>query len=209
MIMERKCYKEIHFDLDTLKMKELGLYPYGYSILGKELYVNGFEHRQGSGYTSVKMLNDVEVARAIRNIIKENLLLGTCIKKLAGTNVGVQYDLTELVKDVVEEYAEEAAAQQQAREERRAARGVAEPRKAEAGQQSIAAGTAAALERLKAMCPMYQLEVAEGGKEAADAKFNAAMNRPKMKMSGKGNAGQIKPVQRVRGKGKEKGKGKA
>ncbi len=207
--MERSKKKAINFDLDTTIMRSMQIYPVGYSMLTKAFRDIGFIHRQGSGYISKGKLTNSDVNFIIRKIVKENLWLAECVKKIDVTDIGKQHDLTSIVKTIGAQYAEEAAAQQQAREERRAARGIAEPRKAEARQQSIAAGTAAALERLKAMCPMYQLEVASGGKEAADAKFNAAMKRPKTKMSGKGNAGQNKPAQRVRGKGKEKGKGKA
>ena len=172
--MERKIRKAINFDLDTNIMKCHGLYPNGYELLSAAFKKQGFEHRQGSGYLSISKLTSDQVYEAVEAIVKENLWLAECVKKIDVTDIGKQHDLTSIVKTIGAQYAEEAVAQQQAREERRAARGIAEPRKAEAGQQSIAAGTAAALERLKAMCPMYQLEVASGGKESADAKFDKA-----------------------------------
>ncbi len=51
--MERKYYKAINFDLDTNKLKKYyPRYQQAYSDLLRFFKVNGFLHRQGSGYVT-------------------------------------------------------------------------------------------------------------------------------------------------------------
>lgn len=97
--MERTKRKAINFDLDTKEMKNRGLYPAGYTMLGNTLRKHGFEHRQGSGYISKEKLDSVTVARIIEQTTKENLWLKDCVKKIDVTDIGRQHDLTELVKE--------------------------------------------------------------------------------------------------------------
>ncbi len=204
--MERKIRKAINFDLDTNIMKDRGLYPNGYELLRAAFKKQGFEHRQGSGYLSISKLTSDQVYEAVEAIVKENLWLAECAKKIDVTDIGKQHDLTSIVKTIGAQYADESAAQQQAREERRAARSIAEPKIAKSEQQPVTAGMAAALERLKAMCPMYQLEVASGGKESADAKFDKAF---KSKAPKAHSSDRVQRSDKARSRKKQVGKGKS
>ena len=65
---------------------------------------------------------------------------------------------------------------------------------------------AAALERLKAMCPMYQLEVASGGKEIADAKFDKAFTSKAPKAH---SSDRVQRSDKSRQRKKQVGKGKS
>ena len=172
--MARSSRKAIFFDLDTSQMKAMSLYPGGYGLLKNTFKKNGFTYRQGSGYVSEKKLTESKMFTIIEEIVNEQPWLTRCVKAIDISDIGKKHDVTAFVKALGEKYAEKMIEIQKAREERRAARSIAEPKIAEAEQQPVVSGMAAALERLKAMCPMYQLEVASGGKESADAKFDKA-----------------------------------
>lgn len=96
--MEQSKRKAINFDLDTNKMKELGLYPDGYRVLGKALNAHGFEHRQGSGYTSKDKLNSNQINDIVLSLITEYSWLVKCAKKVDVTDIGRQHDLTKIIK---------------------------------------------------------------------------------------------------------------
>ena len=69
-------------------------------------------------------------------------------------------------------------------------------------------GVEAAKERLKEMSPVYQLEVASGGKESADAKFDKAFKSkaPKDKVKGAQRSDKSRQRKKQIGKGKSNGK---
>ncbi len=101
--MERAKRKAINFDLDTNKMKELGLYPRGYRLLGLSLHKQGFEHRQGSGYVSTGKLDSDQVYDIVEQIVKENMWLVKCVEKIDVTDIGRQHDLTTMLQDAAQE----------------------------------------------------------------------------------------------------------
>ena len=88
--MERKYYKAINFDLDTNKLKKYyPRYQQAYSDLLRFFKVNGFLHRQGSGYVSKEKMSSADIVDLIGAF--------QCVKKIDVTNVGAQYDLTALL----------------------------------------------------------------------------------------------------------------
>lgn len=91
--------KAINFDLDTVKMREINLYPKGYKDLKKAFKKEGFIHRQGSGYISRNKLSNDAVRRIVRNITNANPWLAECVKKIDVTDIGRQHDLTAIVRD--------------------------------------------------------------------------------------------------------------
>ena len=97
--MERKYYKAINFDLDTVKLREF--YP-RYQQAYKDLLIffkkNNFSHRQGSGYLSNEKLSSADIVDLFGELQKVFSWADTCIKKIDVTNVGAQYDLTELLR---------------------------------------------------------------------------------------------------------------
>lgn len=99
--MERAYLKAINFDLNTKKMAQhFNHYTEGYAKLKSSFERQGFEHRQGSGYISKEKLNSQDVTLALKAIVKENLWLGECVKKIDVTNVGKQFDMMKVVEAV-------------------------------------------------------------------------------------------------------------
>lgn len=100
--MERRVRKAINFDLDTVRMREMSLYPQGYKMLQQSFKKVGFTHRQLSGYVSKEKLNSVQVPKIIEKIITENPWLVNCVKKIDVTDIAKQHDLTAIVKECAE-----------------------------------------------------------------------------------------------------------
>ena len=98
--MERLTRKAINFDLDTVKMRELGIYPKGYQILKKQFKDQGFDHRQGSGYVSRDKLNSDLVHKVVGVLIHNIPWLAKCVKKIDVTDIGKQHDLTRIIKNI-------------------------------------------------------------------------------------------------------------
>ncbi len=99
--MERKYYKAINFDLDTIKLRNYyPRYQKAYSDLLRFFKTKNFSHRQGSGYVSNIKLSSADIVDIIGDLQQEFVWAGTCIKKIDVTNVGAQYDLTELLAPV-------------------------------------------------------------------------------------------------------------
>ena len=91
--------KAINFDLDTVRMRELGIYPKGYRLLKKQLKDQGFVHRQGSGYVSRNKIDSGVVNNAIRILVQNLPWLAECVKKMDVTDIGKQYDLTNIISN--------------------------------------------------------------------------------------------------------------
>lgn len=108
MIMERKIRKAINFDLDTVQMRAMSLYPNGYGLLKKSFEKVGFTHRQGSGYISNDRLDSLRVIKIIDQIVQENPWLTECVKKIDVTDIGRQHDLTAVVKTLATQQSEQA-----------------------------------------------------------------------------------------------------
>lgn len=96
--MERAKRKAINFDLNTIKMKEFGLYPEGYHQLKRTFQMLGFEHRQGSGYVSKAKLDSDQVNDIVYEITAQNSWLAQCVKRIDVSDIGRQQDLTAIVK---------------------------------------------------------------------------------------------------------------
>lgn len=101
--MDSQSRKAINFDLDTVKMREIDLYPKGYQLLKHSFKIEGFIHRQGSGYVSKEKLSNNEVRKTIRNIVRRNPWLADCVRKIDVTDIGRQHDLTAIVRDIGEQ----------------------------------------------------------------------------------------------------------
>ncbi len=97
--VERKYYKAINFDLDTNGLKQYyARYQKAYDDLLRFFKNHDFSHRQGSGYISNSKLTSADIVDIIGELKKSFIWTETCIKKIDVTNVGAQYDLTELLK---------------------------------------------------------------------------------------------------------------
>ena len=97
--MDRTKRKSINFDLDTNKLKALGIYPDAYKQLGKSFMKYDFEHRQGSGYISKDKLYNADVLYVIKKVVKENAWLKDCAKKIDVTDIGKTFDSTYILRN--------------------------------------------------------------------------------------------------------------
>jgi len=98
--LERKYYKAINFDLDTNELKKFyPRYQQAYKDVLKFFKSRDFSHRQGSGYVSNQKLTSADIVDLMDDLRKSFAWTDTCIKKIDVTNVGAQYDLTELLKN--------------------------------------------------------------------------------------------------------------
>ncbi|HDX6240634.1 TPA: hypothetical protein RPW09_001648 [Campylobacter fetus subsp. venerealis] len=95
--------KMINFDLDTKILEQeypKKDYRQAYDDIKKFMLSNGFEHRQGSGYLSLKSMSTYDVAIFISDISEKFDWLANSAKKFDITNVGKTYDLLDNLKEV-------------------------------------------------------------------------------------------------------------
>lgn len=96
--------KAINFDLDTDSLKKVFnsnnpfVYLKGYKQIGAFLKLNGFTHRQWSGYISEKPLTPIQVTAIVKGLNQALPWLKKCVKKFDVTNIGETYDLTYVFK---------------------------------------------------------------------------------------------------------------
>ncbi len=97
--MERKYFKAINFDLDTNGLKKYyPRYQQAYKDLLKFFKERDFSHRQGSGYVSNQKMTSADIVDIMGDLQKSFSWSDTCIRKIDVTNVGAQYDLTDLLR---------------------------------------------------------------------------------------------------------------
>lgn len=100
-----KCVKFIAFDLDTKQLKMfMDRYQTAYEEIKKFMLDNNFEHEQGSCYISKVKFDAGEIVDLIVNIKNQFEWFAPCVKKLCVTNVGKQYDLTDILRDDILNY---------------------------------------------------------------------------------------------------------
>jgi len=82
--------KQIAFDLDTKVCKQImgKKYNHIYDIIRKHMEEEGFEHRQGSVYISVKPMKNMEVNNIMLGLVKKYPAISKCIRDITQTNVG-------------------------------------------------------------------------------------------------------------------------
>ena len=98
---QSRHYKAVNFDLDTEELRRVFGEPgrtLAYSQIRSYLESHGFEHRQGSGYRSLKALSDLDVSDLVVDMYAELNWLPDCVKRLDVTNIGRDYDLDAVAK---------------------------------------------------------------------------------------------------------------
>lgn len=100
--MSVRVRKAINFDLDTKALKEF--YPgkdyrAAYGEIKNFMENNGFEHRQWSGYVSVKALDQKEIVSSIKKIAKKFPWLSQCVNRFDVTNISKTYDMVDMIKN--------------------------------------------------------------------------------------------------------------
>ena len=87
-------YKSINFDLSTKQLKlhyPKKNYRSAYSDIAKFLKTKGFEHRQYSGYVSVKEVSRAKALQVIRDLAKAHPWLGLCVESCMVTNADLGF----------------------------------------------------------------------------------------------------------------------
>lgn len=99
--MERKYLKAINFDLSVHELeKYYSDYRKAYHDVKRFFEKQGFEHRQGSGYISKKKLIQADIIDLLDVMNAELPWMCDCVTKIDVTNIGVQHDLKDLLKDL-------------------------------------------------------------------------------------------------------------
>lgn len=97
---DEECYKAINFDLDTNKLNEYFEYrSEAYNKIKNFMTKNGFEHRQYSGYKSLKPLTNGDMTVLIYELNNKFDWLKDCVNRFDVTNIGEQYDYVNLIKN--------------------------------------------------------------------------------------------------------------
>lgn len=100
--MNNKHKKALNFDLDTKALKQYYSnknYRKAYEDIKNFLLVNGFEHRQYSGYISVKPMSDATIRAKILKMKKVFPWLKKCVNHFDVTDIGRQHDLTHIIRN--------------------------------------------------------------------------------------------------------------
>lgn len=93
--------KAINFDLDTKALKEF--YPgkdyrAAYGEIKNFMENIGFEHRQWSGYISIKALDQEEITSNVKKIAQKFPWLSQCVNRFDVTNIGRTCDMIDTIK---------------------------------------------------------------------------------------------------------------
>lgn len=97
---DKKCHKAVNFDLDTSKLKEHFAHRNkAYGKIKNFMIKNGFEHRQYSGYKSLKPLDNTDMTVLIYELNNKFDWLKDCINRFDVTDIGEQYDYANLIKN--------------------------------------------------------------------------------------------------------------
>jgi cell filamentation protein len=91
----RRFRKAIHFDLGTNELKAIfgnDTRP-AYNAIRKYLEARGFEHRQYSGYFSIKSMEAVEIVILIDGMNKDLPWMKDCLQQIDVTNVYKNTDM--------------------------------------------------------------------------------------------------------------------
>ena len=98
----QRRYKAINFDLDTFRLRQI----FGekgrrkaYLQIKRFLLKNGFEHKQWSGYVSLKPMSYADVYDIVFKMVDQHSWLPTCVNQFDATNVMAETDMLEAIKN--------------------------------------------------------------------------------------------------------------
>lgn len=97
----RATRKSLHFDLNSAKLERLcalsenniSSRSSAYTAIREFLEGYGFEHRQGSGYTSEKGMSRAKVSEIVEEMVDKFPWFADCVEKIDVTFVGKTFDL--------------------------------------------------------------------------------------------------------------------
>ena len=100
---EHIAKRAFNFDLKIDDLKKYYLnkenYNRAYTDIRKFMMENGFDHRQGSGYISKAALKDKQILSIIKELKIKLPWITKCVNKFDVTDIGKQYDLTNMIKN--------------------------------------------------------------------------------------------------------------
>lgn len=99
--MGKSTRKQIVFDIDTKVAREIlgeSKYREIYKNIEKCMKENGFEHIQGSGYTSKIPISKIEVVNVISELLDDYPYLSKCVRDIRQTSVFSERSLNALFK---------------------------------------------------------------------------------------------------------------
>lgn len=94
--------KAINFDFDTKALQKYYPSPNwrkAYDDINKFLLTNGFEHRQGSGYVSLQRMDNYSVEMLLKRLSSQFAWLSKSVKHFDVTNIGISFDMLDIIKD--------------------------------------------------------------------------------------------------------------
>ena len=96
--------KAINFDLSTNELKKH--FPNtaeAYNQIKSFMLENGFEHRQYSGYASMKAIDEKNITDIVERIIENFPWLPPCVQTFDVTDIGEQYSLKHIFANKLHE----------------------------------------------------------------------------------------------------------
>ncbi|MCQ4021717.1 hypothetical protein GMA13_01610 [Ruminococcus sp. zg-924] len=94
-------------------------YRDGYRDICKFLEVNGFEHRQWSGYVSKTAMSNLLINKLVERLINAFPWLKECVNRFDVTDIGEQHDLMYIFEKTTEPILNEKAPEYQITKEKR------------------------------------------------------------------------------------------
>ena len=99
---QQKRRKAINFDLNTKKLRE----RFGekgrrkaYARIQDFLTKNGFEHRQWSGYASIKPMSYIEVYDNVGELVEKYKWMIDCANRFDATNIMSESDMIDAIRN--------------------------------------------------------------------------------------------------------------
>jgi virulence-associated protein VapD len=95
----QKRYRAFNFDLDSAQMSAVfgaNGRQRGYGAIKKYLEGNGFEHRQKSGYVSLKTLTILEVQDLLEDMDNALPWMGSCVQRFDVTDINSHTDMAHM-----------------------------------------------------------------------------------------------------------------
>jgi len=99
----KKSIKAINFDLDNELLQAnypSKSYKYAWTKIRKALEGMGFEHKQYSGYLSLKPLSNKDIQVVVEKLVRQNPWLSKCIQQFDVTDVGPQYEMKRFIENL-------------------------------------------------------------------------------------------------------------
>jgi len=99
---QQRRRKALNFDLSSAKLRDL----FGekgrrkaYSQIQSYLTKHGFEHRQWSGYASIKPMSYIEIYDIVGELVEKCDWLIACVNRFDATNIMAESDMLDAIRN--------------------------------------------------------------------------------------------------------------